>query len=294
MIWKGLGVLASAAALVVAGVVGLAWLTVPDVPSFADDLEEASDTGTGSLDFVPNAIGGEIEITGAREGSVTLTEDFSSDGFGLSDSRTKMFLEGNPTQITQMSYDGLAFFPEPEECEFTPGAQNEEVAIVTVQISCPQLTDIRDNGSIAVEGFLALPVIVALDLDIPDLGGTVTVGDESWDIPGGMHFGNYTSPDGETRTGLNLLDEDFSKSVFMAHNPDSGEYTVSEVNYQGASTEVAPDQCTTEAEELAAVSPTQSYWQVTFTCDVVQVAGLGEVPVEGTVVFEQISAPVDH
>lgn len=54
MVLKGIGALVGAAALVVLGVLGVARLTVPDEPTFAEDFEEAAETPE---DFVPSAIG---------------------------------------------------------------------------------------------------------------------------------------------------------------------------------------------------------------------------------------------
>jgi hypothetical protein len=70
MIWNGLGVLLGSAGVIVAGVVGLVWL-VPDDPAFSEGFGDASEGSDGNIDFVPTAIGEELQVTGAREGSIT-------------------------------------------------------------------------------------------------------------------------------------------------------------------------------------------------------------------------------
>jgi hypothetical protein len=60
-------------------------------------------------------------------GSITLERNVDGPSFGLGDARTRIFFEPSLLTITQMSYDGLAFSPEPDDCEFTEGEQNEDL-----------------------------------------------------------------------------------------------------------------------------------------------------------------------
>jgi hypothetical protein len=61
LIWKGLGVLAGAAGMVVLGVIGLSWLVVHVVPDFGEGFAEAEASPDGSVDFIPSGIGGELD-----------------------------------------------------------------------------------------------------------------------------------------------------------------------------------------------------------------------------------------
>ena len=112
-IWKGLAVLPGVAGVVVLGVQALALITVPDEPSFAEALDDAGVGDDGSVPFVPTAIGGESVVTGAREGTITLEQQVDGPTFGLGSGDAWVFFESGPLVISQMSYDGLAFFPDP-------------------------------------------------------------------------------------------------------------------------------------------------------------------------------------
>jgi hypothetical protein len=286
LIWKSVGVLLGAVALIVLGVVGLARLTVPDEPTFAEGLEEGD--GEGFLDVAPIAIGGQLEVSGAREGTIVIDQNVNGPSYGLGNSKTRIFFEGSPLTVSQMSHDGLSFFPEPEECEFTTGAQNEGTGITAVQISCPELVDIRGNGTLAVEGYLALPTGVVMALDVPDSGGALMVGDEEWVIPpdvilfvGEAFFGG--------EPGFQLTEENLAGSMFIGHDPASDTLFVRGMaNPDGELTEVPPDACTVSQERVMVVSPDMEAFAVGISCEEIEVPGMGLVPVEGSVVLHKI------
>lgn len=174
-----------AAALVVVGVVGLARLTVPDEPSFGEALDEAGEDGEIGTDFVPDVVGGRLTVTGAREATLDLEPKGNGPNFGLGSSKTQLYLQGGPLEITQMDHDGLSFFPDPDDCVFTIGERNEVAGLVAVMVSCPELTDIRGNGTLAVEGHLALPADIAIAVELPQTGGT---------SPSGRPHGRSSTP----------------------------------------------------------------------------------------------------
>src|SRR5690606_37802010 len=130
------------------GVFGLALLTNPDEPVFSDGLAEATEGNDGSLDFVPTALGGQLTVTGAREGTIVLDHMANGPSFGLGNSKTRIFFQGGPLAVTQLDHDGLSFFLEPEECQFTVSQSNEQAGLAAVAVSCPQLVDIRGNGTV--------------------------------------------------------------------------------------------------------------------------------------------------
>jgi hypothetical protein len=299
VIWKGLGVLGGTAALIVLGVVGLARLTVPDEPTFEESLEEAAEAGIEIEDFVPTALGGELQLTGATEDTITLERQVSGPTFGLGNSRSRVFFETDPLTISQMSHEGLAFFPEPEACEFTEGEHNEEMGLVAVHISCNELVDIRDNGTISVEGFAALPSDMVIELDLPDTGGTVTVGDLTFDpVDPILFIGAAFQGSGVQETGLRLANDETdpqsSAYVFFAYDAASDSLRLSEVYYRVGVAAVEPGECTSQTEELVVINPQASVWEITFSCESVDVSSHGSLPVEGQVVFEKVLFEDDH
>lgn len=289
MIWKRLAVLAAAAVVVIAAVVGLAQLIVPDEPTFTEGFEEANENPEGSLDFVPTAIGGELQVSGAREGTITLESNVSGPGYGLTDGNTRIFFEPDPLTLTQMSHDGLAFFPEPEDCELTEGQHNEEARLAAVQMSCPELVDIRDNGSLTVEGYLALPSDLVLELDRPDTGGEVTVGETQWELSRDPSlFIGPESSDEDPILSVHSDDTDATLSLHFAYDRDADTLSLTGVSYREQPTaDVAPGACSIETDQVAVINPQTSIHEMTLACDSVDVPELGTVPIEGTIVFEK-------
>ena len=287
MIWKGLGVLLGSAGVIVAGVVGLALWLVPDEPAFSEGFGDAAEGSDGGLDFVPTAIGGELEVTGAREGSITLERNIEGPGFGLGDARTKIFFEPSPLTITQMSYDGLAFYPEPDDCEFTEGEHNEEIGVAAARVVCPELVDIRDNETISLEGYVALPADVVIERDLPELGGTVAVGEETWEMAEAnlgiypvSHYGDSPEP-----AYLQMWTGDYLRGMSFEMDRETETLTLVEVYWPEGQSDVPPGACSISTEFLVQVDPNNSLHRLEFACDSVAVRGMGEVPITGSIVF---------
>lgn len=285
MIWKGVGILGAAAVLVIVLVLGMAQLTVPDEPTFAEGFEEAA---ASPEDFVPSAAGGVLEVTGAREGLIELEEEIGGPSFGLGDGLARIFFTGAPLAIGQMSYDGLAFFPEPEDCEFAAGEHNEEAGLVAVQITCPELVDIRDNGSIALEGFAALPADLVIDLDLPDTGGTVTVGDEEWEIVDPLLFiGPRFLGDDMTANEFLVWTRDARKGLGFTYNDETGTMSLVSVYFEEGPQDVDSTDCSLMDDEVMTVNPQTQFRELTINCESVDVPGLGTVGIAGALVYEK-------
>jgi len=295
MIWKGIAVLSGAAGVVISGVVALALITVPDEPTFAAGLEEARDEGNASVDVAPVAMGGQFEVSGAAEGTMTLETVANGPTFGLDGGNATVFFESDPLSISQMSYEGLAFFPDPDDCEFTEGAHNEETGLVAVGVSCQELVDIRDNGTISLEGIAALPADLVLALGIPDIGGKLTVGDEEWQItPNALIVGGFVSGGTDGTVPGFRLESDNGNSIWIGHDQDSDTLFVATIFSGEELVEVPHDFCTVTSEELMVINPGAQIHEMGIDCQAVEVPGLGTVPIDGTVVYEKIAAEFDH
>ena len=278
VIWKSLGVLAGAVAVILLGVVGLAQITLPDVPTFEDGLEAVGE-------FIPTAVGARLEVTGAREGTVDLESDDASSA--LEDSKTKLFFSSDPLAVDQLYYDGLTFFPEPDECEFTTGRHNQDLGLVAVEMSCPELADIRDNGSISVEGRVALPAEMVVES--PETGGTITVGDEEWTIESDLILTTgdvIFEPEGHP--GMDLLTTDRGKWVNLAYDQESGVLIPGTLHYRGAEVDMASAGCTLQSEQVMALGPQSRIHDLTIDCDAVPLPGVGTVPLNGTVTYHEV------
>lgn len=290
MIGRSLAVLTASAALVTIGVVALAQIAVNDPPDFQDDLATASTLADGSLDIMPTAVGGELTVSGAREDRMVLDGYANAANFGLSGPKGKVFFETDPLTISQMDFDGLAFFPDVDSCIFEPGQENTDVGLVAVTVDCPELVDIRGNGTITLTGYVSLPSDMILEQDLPDTGGTVTVGESTFEpVDPVLLIGADFSDHGVQEVGLWLgTDRPEDPTVFLAYDERSDSLTVARVFYERGIAEVEPGECETETTEAAVVNPQASVLRVVFTCDGVDVSSHGSVLVEGDVTFERI------
>lgn len=286
LIWKGLGVLLGSAGLVVVGVVAVARLTVPDEPDFSEGFEQAADGADGSLNFVPTAIGAELQVSGAREGTITLENNIGGPGYGLGDARTQIFFESSPLSITQMSHDGLAFFPDPDDCEFTAGEHNEEIGLAAARVVCSELVDIRDNGTISIEGHVALPSDVVVDRDLPELGGTVTVGDETWEMAE-ANLGIHPESHVDEPVILDMWTGNYDRGMTFEMDRETETLTLAQVYWPEGESDVPVGACSIGTEHLVQVEPNHSIHQLDLACDTVAVRGMGEVPITGSIVFSK-------
>lgn len=286
MIWRGIGLLVGAAALVAVGVAALALVVVPDEPRFSDALEEETEVES---EFVPDALGARLEISGARSDTVVLDDTIGGPTFGLGNARTRIFFEGDPIAIGQMSHDGLAFFPEPEDCEFTPGEHNETAGLVAVRISCPELIDIRDNGSIALEGVAALPADLVIEVDLPETGGTITVGDQIWEIVDPFLFiGPRFLGDDMTATEFLVWTRDAREGMRFIYNDETGLISFVAVDLDETSHEIDSSDCSLTDEEVMILNPQTQFRELTIDCAAVDVPDLGTVDITGSITYQKV------
>lgn len=286
MIWRGIGLLVGAAALVAVGVAAVALVVVPDEPRFSDAFEEETDI---EEDFVPDALGARLAISGARSDTVVLDDTVGGPTFGLGNSRTRIFFEADPIAIGQMSHDGLAFFPEPEDCEFTTGEHNEEAGLIAVRISCPDLIDIRDNGSITLEGVAALPADLVIELDLPETGGTVTVGDQVWEIVDPLLFiGPRFLGDDMTATEFLVWTRDARQGLRFTYNDETGLISFVAVDFEETSHEIDSSDCSLIDEEVMILNPQTQFRELTIDCANVGVPDLGTVEITGSITYQKV------
>jgi len=292
--WKPIALLTGVAAAIVLATVGLARITLPDLDTEAEAPAAGEDLG----EFMPTQVGGELTVTGAREGTIVLERQVDGPSYGLGNDQARIFFDSNPPSINQMSYDGLQFFLDPEDCTFTPGQHNQEIGLAVAIIDCPALEDVRGNGTITMTGYVAAPADLVLELDLPETGGTIMVGDETWEIG---EYGRQVLLIGQVQRGvvgsqgLRLSPDDpdgpLMRQLSFAYDLNSERLMLESVFYDGVVTEVDADECSVETEELAVVNPQRSIHQLEFSCGSIEVGDLGPVSLLGTVVFERHLEP---
>jgi len=155
----------------------------------AASLAEPTPTPEPTFDLAvaPEAIGGRMEITGDRTGSMVLDTVSGIGRNRMPDSAAyePMELRGadghlrfdrDSGQVIHIAYDGLSIYLDPGQCEITHGAVKEATGLMAALIECPDIADVRGQGVISVVGVVALPADALRGRgDLPPTGGSVEV-----------------------------------------------------------------------------------------------------------------------
>lgn len=274
-----MAVLVTTVAVIMGSVVALRAVIAPDQPTFADAVE-AADEGP----FLPEATGGELEVTGDREGGFSLGGDAGPPGYGLHGDEGRMHFDGSgkELELIQFSYDGLEFFPKEGDCTITPGEVNSRRGVAGARIECPEIRDIRDTATITVEGRVGLPADMVAEGDLPELGGTFTIGDDRWTAePSHLLPQEIMGDDASTRLVIGNSAGDAALS--FASEP----LVLQAVTLEGEEHAVESSSCSIAGENLVAVDPEVSIVRIRVGCEEVDVPDLGPLPIEADVVVEQ-------
>ena len=189
-----LAILAGTVGGVAAATMGLTALMIP-----ASATAVATPTPVPSFDLAvaPTAIGGSLEVTGDRVGTMTLDTATGTggryqvlEGGGVSvrpaedvelrgpDGRIRF--DRNDGSVSQIDFNELSFYLDPGECTVTLGAGHPDNGLMAALVECPDIADIRDNGVVTIAGIVALPVEVLRGRDgLPETGGELALAPES-------------------------------------------------------------------------------------------------------------------
>lgn len=295
---RSAAVLAVSFAGVVALTVGLAVLIVPapasssEVPNGGASRVPATPAPVGDLDAVPTGVGGTLVVTGDREASLSVDRESSAGQYGLIGDDARIFLGGDPLTVVQMNLDGLSFFPERDACTVTPGQHNQEIGVASAEVRCTNLADIRDSGVVSVRGVLGIAAdMLGMRGDLPPSGGSLVFGDqtltftEAWLFP-------FAGPvmAGEERTNMGLIDG--STGLYFTYDARTHATDLSFIEISGVVTEVPAGACSIETEEIGKVNPRNTLVDMTVRCPAVELPDRGPIVIEGSVIVEQLEAPI--
>ena len=294
---RALAVLAVSFTGVVALTVGLAVLIVP-APVGSSETADGSASAApatpalaGDLEAVPTAIGGTLVVTGDREASLDVDREATDGQYGLVGDDARIFLGGDPPSVAQMNLDGLSFFPDPDECEITPGRFNPENGIASALVRCDDLADIRDNGVVTVVGVLGVAGdVLGLRGDLPPSGGTATVGDEALEFAEArVHAFPIVALVGADQTNMSLQDGD--TSLLFTYDVQTHGIALAYVQRGSELVEIAPSACSISSGQLGMVNPRTTLLDMTVRCPAVDLPDVGTVAIEGSLMVEEIEAP---
>ena len=282
---------------------GLATLIVPRAPVTADpggpvasdDAEETQNTGAHEpepSDGMPR-VGGSLAFTGDREGTLRLTRDSLEGTYGLLGSDGRMTLTGTPAEITQISFDGWEFFPDPGQCTVTAADPDAQLGLASAEVVCTDLAEIRDKGVVSVSGSINLPADRAAPRALPATGGTATVGSETWTFDQGFlvtwNPSIYVMGAGEFN--MELVDVATGARLLFRHDADAQRTTLAAVERGGELVQIDDGACRIEREMLGKPNPRDIAVELVVTCSLVEVPGLGTVPIQATVTVDELGYP---
>lgn len=284
---RSLTVLAMTLVGVVVMTLGIAALVVPSAASSAGNPgASAGPSGhpVAEPTVVPNpdGLGGALAVSGDREGTFHLTRESYEDRFTLVGDDGRLIFSGSPATIAQISYDGLDFFPDPDECTITPGRLDTTTGVGRARVECVDIADVRDTGVISLAGEIGLPLNLVSEPDLPPSGGSATVGDETWSFPEAFMFAFGTTSSGHS---LSLVDE-AAGTIHLSYDIYTHATSVAAVERDGIEAAVPGGACGLTFDEVGRHSPTVAVVEMAITCVAVEVPGLGTVPIRGTVLVE--------
>lgn len=277
---------------------GLSLLIVPKPAASGSGIGEppAGEMGEPRASSGPvTTIGGTLLVSGARDGTFTLDREELGTRYALAGSDGRIFFEGIPLTVAQISYDGLEFFLEPDECSLTAGQRHDESGVAAATLVCAEIADVRDQGVVTIDGTIGVAAdLLGLRGDLPEPGGTVTLGDETltFDVAA------MTIPSNARVGGIfagALYDPETATSITFTYDPQDHELVLSEIAY--ATTQrrqpnrVPPGACSVATTEIGLLNPHTRVAEMTIRCAAVEVRGLGTVPLRGTLIVELSEPP---
>jgi hypothetical protein len=291
--FRSVTVLAVAFVAAVVVTIGLAYVIVPG--GAAEPRRAAGDAGgaaTGTPSTPPiTGIGGNLTVTGDREGTLTVTRESNQERYSLVGDGARVVFEGNrPPVVSQVSWDGLEFFPEPEACTVTPGELDDEIGVGYAEVRCEDLVDVRGGETVSMAGTLGLALTTVGESGLPQMGGSVTVGEETWEFEEAFLFGFPVNQGAGTDDYNMVLTDPRHGSIRFRYDVQTHRLTLVNVERGGEASELNAGACSLATNELGRLSPGAAIVELTIDCPVVDVPGLGAVAIRGTPIVQQIDA----
>ena len=284
-------VLVMAFVAAVAVTIGLANVIVPGGPAgprTAGPSEDASGSPAASLEPIVG-IGGHLAVTGDRQGTLTVTREENGARYALAGDSARIVFQDVPAVVAQLSWEGLEFFPEPEDCTLTPGELDNETGIGHAELECVGISDVRNGETIDLSGTIGMALTMVGESDLPPMGGSVAVGDETWEFDQAFlsQFPINSGP-GTEDFNMILTDQGGIGSIRFRYDVQTHRLTLVGVERGGDASEVAPGACSLGESELGRLTPSAAVVELTIDCPVAEVPGLGPTRISGTVIVQQI------
>jgi hypothetical protein len=308
---SGLTVLSAAFVGTVVVTLGLATMLVPQPIGLPTEADPSASEGRAvvrtppPVDELPRAIGGVLTVSGDLEGSFALDREQADVGFvfdpetetarledgpyQLAGSDARITFARDPLAVEQIDYEGLSFYPDPEDCVITPGVLNAALGVASASLRCEEIADVRDNGVVTVDGTIhAAADVLGLRGDLPASGGSVAVGSDAVELDEARALLQRFGFDAETGlASLALLNDGMTEGVILTYDPNTHELDIESIIVDEQSIE-APEGCVVARTDIGLLNPRTSVAELAVSCDAVEAPGQGTVAVRGSLVVDLI------
>jgi hypothetical protein len=275
--------------------IGIAGVVVPT--SALDDADP-----TFALDVAPDAIGGELVVSGDRHGTVTL-EAATGTAVSIGALRPDVVLEGDAGRIqfsrdtgdiVRVDVQDLSFYPDDGQCTLTEGAVNEESGLMSALLECADLVDIRGGGTVSIAGVLAAPASAIRGRgDVPPTGGSVDVDGTVITFESAELFLNpdAVQPDPSDRIQAALFSDptgfEVMSGIFLEVDLEEDRYWLGGV-LVGDESSLLSTPCPLDADEIGRIDGETTVIRLTIDCPEVEIPGDRTGSVAGEVVVDVI------
>lgn len=303
-----IAILAGTVGGVAAATMGLSALLIP---ASATAVATATPVPSFELAVAPTAIGGRLEVTGDRTGTMTLDEAAGiggrhevREGGGvvilpasdavLSGPDGRVTFRRESGEVARIEFDDLSIYLDPGDCTVTEGAINAEQELMAALIECPNVADVRGRGVVSIAGVVALPIEALRGRDgLPETGGRLELVGTSDATSATLDEAEIfldVPPDEDGRVTAGAFTE--AGGVAVEYDPEAEQFYLTQVS-AGESYATGSEPCPITARDLGRISETTSVVRMQFDClDWIGAEG-DVVAVSGTIVVDVIEGLVD-
>lgn len=301
---RSLVVLGTAFGAVVVTTLALSFAIVPDTASsaqvdrdvrLATGSPEVREIGAAPTDGAPIVgAGGTLTVTGDREGTLRVDREIIEGGpYSLAGDDGRIFFEDRPITPSRIQFEGLEFFLDPDDCTVTAGGRDEATGTAPLQLSCTEIEEVRGAAVVTVEGTLRVSAdMLGLRGDLPQSGGTVTIGEETLAFDSAFLEVAPRPAIGGTgalRTATYLPAHD--GGLYFAYGFQTHELELVGLQLQGGfgpseAVQVPEDWCDLNLREIGVLNPRVIVYEMTLRCPAIEFEGIGPLPVEGILIVE--------
>jgi hypothetical protein len=255
---------------------------------------------------LPGQVGGTLNVEGDRTGAMVLDRMQQEPTFDDSDPDTvsvrlgplrltgdgQVTISRDPEEgVTQVSYDGLSFYPKPGDCSLVEGPHNPEYALVTATLECEALEDIRGNGTVSLRGDVALPAdLFGARGSIPPSGGSLVADSTTVTFPDAVTLVGPSVIAFTGRTPTPVGGGEPPTILGVEHEAEGGGWFLTSIQ-TGSVFAGDPAGCRLGVEQLGKLGPQAVAVRLKFDCDL-ESDGEASVSVQGELVvdvYEQAS-----